>query len=293
MKNKLGSISLANNIHALEEIARFLGKRTTYLNLIDPQVGHSSWDWRDSLSSKQRPSDFFSRKLSFKANNFRVTLRVNDEFLVADIKGAFGSSVVCSFVNNKVFEPSRKLASNSIRKSFGCKVYCPALNAESTMSLLQNPSFQKLVKALHLTEKESLHIGNGYASLYLQRLGCNEVLETLGILYNLLAMLPLDNGMPANFDDLPDNLKKLIPLMKRWAISDDSDRADRIKKASSATLTRLLQAVSPDFDAINHYLDAFGNKPLPEHAILLGALAEYATEAQLTLKARLARREKA
>ena len=114
MNNRPNIITLENNKDSLEEIARKLGKRTAFHNLIDPQVSRSSWNWRDSLSDKPKPSDFFSRKLSFKANNFRVTLRVNDEFLVAEIIGGFGSSVVCSFMNNKVHEPSRNLASNSL-----------------------------------------------------------------------------------------------------------------------------------------------------------------------------------
>jgi len=294
MKNKPGSIALENNINSLKTIARKLGKGTSSLNLIDPQVARSSWDWRDSLSGKPKPSDFFSRRLSFKANAFRVMLRVNDEFLVADVTGAFGNSVVCSFVNNKAYESSRKLGSNSLCKAIGCKVYIgPIPYAESTLSYLLNPSFQNYVKALQLSKRESLHIDDGYASLYIQRFVCDDVLKALDIFYQLLALIPSAEKASINYQDLPEGFHKLIPWIKRWGICDDNERSDKISKASSNTLAKLIDVVEPEFSAINTYLDSFQNKPLIEQAILLGALAEGASEAKLLLKKRIAEKDKA
>jgi hypothetical protein len=294
MKKEPNFMTLENNINSLKTIARKLGKGTSSLNLIDPQVARSSLDWRDSLSREPTPSDFFSRKLSFKANGFRVMLRVNDEFLVADVRGAFGNSVVCSFVNNKVFEPSRAPGSNSLCKAIGCKVYIgPIPYAESTLLYLLNTSFQNCVKALHLSEKESLHIGDGYASLYLQRFVCEDVLKALDILYQLLALIPSAEKASINYHDLPEDFHKLIPWIKRWGICDDNERSDKISKASSNALVKLVDAVEPEFSAINTYLDSFQNTPLTEQAILLGALAEGTSEAKLLLKRRFEERKKA
>jgi len=286
MKNKPSAITLENNRNSLEEIARKLGKRTVFLNLIDPQVARSSWNWRDSFSNKSSPSDFFSRKLSFKANNLRVTLRVNDEYLVADIMGKFGGLVICSFMNNRAHEPSRILASNSLCKAFECKVYVPIQDTESTLSFLLNPSIQASVKALHLSKRESFHIGNGYASLYLQRFNSDDVLKTLDILYQLLALLPPADEESINLEELPRDFHKLIPWIRRWGICDDNDRSEKINKASSDTLARLVDAVEPEFNALNAYLESFQNEPLTESAIMLGALAEGASEAKLLLQRR-------
>jgi hypothetical protein len=286
--------SLAKNIISLNEIARKLGKRTSSLNLIDPQVKRVPWNWQDSLSSKPQPSDCFTRKISYKVNNLRVTLRVNDEYLAVDVKGPFGGSVVCSFVNNKAFESHRELGSDAICKSYGYKVYLGSgPNSESTASFLQDSSFQQLVKSLRLSQKESIHIGNGYASLYLQRFECEDVLVILESLYHLLSLLPPVDEISPSFEDLPARFKKLIPLIKRWALSDDSDRSDRINRASTKTLAQLVESIESDFSAINQYIDSFENGPLPEHAVLLGTLAECATEAQLSLKIRRAKKEPA
>jgi hypothetical protein len=271
-----------------------LGKGTSSLNLIDPQVARSPWDWRDSLSHKPRPSDLFSRKLSFKANDYRVTIRVNDEYLVADVTGAFGSSVICSFVNYNIHASSRKLGANSLCRDFGCKVYIGSIsNADSTILFLRNPSSQDFVKALHLSKRESLHIGNGCASLYIQRFVCDDVLKALDILYHLLALIPSTEEASINYQDLPEEFHKLIPWIKRWGICDDNERSDKIGKASSNALTKLVDAVDPEFSAISTYLDSFKNRPLTEQAILLGALAEGASEAKLLLRRRIAEKEKA
>ncbi len=295
MKNKPGFITLENNVNSLKTIARILGKGTSSLNLIDPQVARSPWDWRDSLSNKPRPSDLFSRKLSFKVQKYRVTIRVNDEYLVSDVTGAFGSKVICSFVNYNIHASSRKLGANSLCRELGCKVYIGSIpNADSTISFLRNPSSQDLVKALHLSKRESLHIGNGCASLYIQRFVCDDVLKALDILYKLLDLIPSIEEASINYQDLPEEFHKLIPWIKRWGICDDNERSEKIGKASSNALTKLVDAVEPEFSAISTYLDSFTTaKPLTEQAILLGALAEGASEAKLLLKRRIAEKEKA
>lgn len=289
MTNEPGLITQGKNIKALKEIARKLGKRTASFNLMDPQVGRSSSEGKDGLFVEPAPSEFFTRKLSFETNGFLVTLRVNDEFLVADVKGSFGGFVLCSFLNNKVFEPSRKLAPISLCQIFGYKVYVgspPA--AEGTIEILQNPYFQNLVTSLHLSKKESLHIGDGYAALYLQRFICEDVLNSLDILYKLLALLPSVEKEPINFQDIPEGFHKLIPLIRLWGISDDQERSEKISKASSNTLGDLVSAVEPEFNAIYSYLASFQNNPLTEQAILLGSLAECASEAKLLMKKRIA-----
>jgi hypothetical protein len=294
MKNKPGFKTLENNINSLKAIAQILSKGTSSLKLFDPQVARSSWDWKDSLSGKPIPSDFFSRKLSFKANDFRVTIRVNDEYLVIDVVGAFGSSVICSFENHNVHASLRKLGSASLCRAFGCKVYIGSIpNTDNTISFLNDPSFQLCVKDLQLSKKESLHIGNGCASLYIQRFVCDDVLKTLDILYQILALLPSAEEETINYRDLPEEFHKLIPWIKRWGICDDNERSDKIGKASSKVLAKLVDTVEPEFSIINTYLDSFTNKPLPEQAILLGALAESASEAKILLKRRITEKENA
>jgi len=290
MKNEPSFETLENNINALKEIAQKLGKRTSSDYLIDSQVLRSSWDWRDSLSGKPMRSDFLSRKVSFKTNDCKVTLRVNDEFLVAEIKGAFGDSVICSFVNESHVLSIRKLAPRSLCKNIGYKVYVDSSpHTESTIAFLINPSVQDIVKAFNFTRRESLHIGNGCASLYLQRFICDEVLKALDNLYKLLSLLPSAEETSINLEDLPEGFHKLIPLIKLWSISDDEERSEKISKASSTSLALLVDSLEPEYGEIDKYLASFKEEPLTDQAILLGNLAECSIEAKYLLEKRKAK----
>jgi len=78
--------------------------------------------------------------------------------------------------------------------------------------------------------------------------------------------------------NLPDNLKSLFPLMKNYAIADDSERSQVVEKMSAKKKKELVDIVSPLFPEINAYLDSFGERPLSEEATLVGNLAELVSE---------------
>ena len=52
------------------------------------------------------------------------------------------------------------------------------------------------------------------------------------------------------------------------------------------TLNRLVDTLRPMLNSIGTYLRSFGDKPLPEAAVALGALAECSCEAKLLLDKR-------
>jgi hypothetical protein len=86
-----------------------------------------------------------------------------------------------------------------------------------------------------------------------------------------------------DFTELPSEFHDLIPLIRRWANSDDVDRDKKMQTAPDAELRALTDAVQPRFDAINLYLDQ--NDHL-EVATYLGTLAEAAVEAGMDLENR-------
>ncbi len=86
-------------------------------------------------------------------------------------------------------------------------------------------------------------------------------------------------------DRLPPEFQFLIPLIRKWAESDDHLRSDLIDQAGGASLRELADNVVPLFDSINTYLNRLG-KELPEAAIALQTLAECASEAQISIRDR-------
>lgn len=103
----------------------------------------------------------------------------------------------------------------------------------------------------------------------------------------LLEMLPvIEENFPDKPDDIdanaiPEELRDLIPLLNEWAISDDQEREEKVDETSEETLTHLANLVTPKLDAINRYLDSFGDEPLSEEATMFASLAELVCELQL------------
>lgn len=78
--------------------------------------------------------------------------------------------------------------------------------------------------------------------------------------------------------DIPDILKPLSPLLKEWAISDDSEREVARNNMTHAEKRELIDIVWPLMSEINKYLDSFERRPVPEAATLIGSLAELVSE---------------
>jgi hypothetical protein len=87
-----------------------------------------------------------------------------------------------------------------------------------------------------------------------------------------------------DFQKLPSQFRRIIPLLEKWSTSDHSDRDSLLAGFPKATLKALVEEVSPYFESINSYSDSFGKQPLPEEAAALGRLAECAAEARLAIQ---------
>jgi hypothetical protein len=103
--------------------------------------------------------------------------------------------------------------------------------------------------------------------------------------------LPAAQPVAADYTILPEAFHRLIPLFKKWGQTDDDKRSQRLARAARAQLRKLVAEVEPHFHSINRYLDDFGAEPIPAAAIVLGALAEAASEAQILLNSPSARKK--
>lgn len=80
---------------------------------------------------------------------------------------------------------------------------------------------------------------------------------------------------------IPKGLQDLVPYLKEWAISDDSERDEKIKKTSKPKLQKVIDSVNPKMDLINNYLDSFKDEAIPYEATLIMSLAELVAELKL------------
>jgi hypothetical protein len=78
--------------------------------------------------------------------------------------------------------------------------------------------------------------------------------------------------------NIPANLMELFPLLKKYAIADDSERAELVEAMDAKNRKELLAIVNPLFPEINNFLNSFKDSPLTHEATLIGNLAELVSE---------------
>ncbi len=67
-------------------------------------------------------------------------------------------------------------------------------------------------------------------------------------------------------NNVPADLRHLVPLAERWGIGDDVERGDYGKAASPDDRKALRDAVVPLYPQITTWLDSFGDSPMPDEA---------------------------
>lgn len=78
--------------------------------------------------------------------------------------------------------------------------------------------------------------------------------------------------------NIPDNLKGLLPLLKKYSVSDDSERDELVVQMSNDQKKTLIHIVDPLMSEIEAYLDSFVNKVFTHEASLISDLAELVAE---------------
>ena len=69
-----------------------------------------------------------------------------------------------------------------------------------------------------------------------------------------------------NAENVPADLRHLVPLAQRWGIGDDVDRNAAVDRATAAERAELEQAISPVDARITAWLNSFGQQPMPDEA---------------------------
>ena len=81
--------------------------------------------------------------------------------------------------------------------------------------------------------------------------------------------------------NIPDNLKLLLPLLKKYSVSDDSERDELVEQMSNNQKTALIRTVDPLMSEIEAYLDSFVNKVFTHETSLISDLAELVAELRI------------
>jgi hypothetical protein len=266
----------------LKILAKRYRGRVARLNLHDPNVCTSTFDWREALDDRPPPLDRFRYQLKLKHDGQSITVSSNDRFVAVSARGKFGSPVPFSInrPDRVVMRLPRVTKLAALRK---WRVYVET-NAD-VPPVMTRPDVLRAMEQLALGQDESLHVyGNGL-TVYIRPKSAQRVADVVVGAATLANHLPSTERLP-EFGDLPMEFRALARLIDKWAESDDQKRADRLARASRDRLESLVRQVAPHFAAINAYLDRFRSRAVSDSAAALGTLAECATEAQLLLAKR-------
>ena len=157
----------------------------------------------------------------------------------------------------------------------------------STLEWLAVEDNVRAVAALNCSRREPLFVWFGGFTAVVR--ADRATVDTLSRMTDLINRLELSapqpvsgrivEGLRLDPDQLPEDLRGLMPLIEVWAIGDDGKRQWLLQAASPEERDHLIKTVRPLLNRINTYLDSFSaHDEIPEEAILVGWLAEAVTE---------------
>lgn len=271
-------------ISILRELAARHKRNLSRIKLLDANV--CSWTrvpdrpWESILTAGEP----LTHQLRITAHKHKVRLLGNSAYLTLEVFGAFHADPFSINMPDKNGMASRQVETHAIGEG-----KYPAFTSTGTWSSHQDnfvsrSEFSELIRNVQLRDGEMVTVDGGSISLYL----LHPKLERLTRLMKLAVVLAQQvEAVPQeqHFEKLPTQFHPIIPLIRKWAISDDSDRGEALTDSSKEILRALVDEVSPYLDSIDSYLNSFGSKAPPEEAVALGRLAECTVEARSKLSA--------
>lgn len=226
----------------------------------------------------------FSRAVTFKKSGRKVQLRANPEYFCIEVKGERTGAVFSINQPNKIIFMKRV---DRLGGEHTWPVYIPddGTPVKRPDAEVRQRGLRAAGRVLLRDGSESLHFFQDAVVLYFKPNDASTVVRAIDILTPLVEPIK-PRTLPAGTASLPNGLRNLGPLLKRWAESDDADRSQLLEGASRRSLEKLVEAVEPHLAGIDKYLDSFGDRPMPEAATALGTLAECALEARLLLSSK-------
>jgi hypothetical protein len=212
-----------------------------------------------------------------------VLMWANSETMLISVRGQARTQMTCS-INGPNADDFRLTELVVEGLPFPVFIRSAVKPTKEMLAFLSSSDVQQSAQALIRRDTDSLHFRVGEVALYLHPQSAEEATDAIERLLNFVGPFRPQRGA-WDLAGLPSEFQHLVPLIKKWAESDDSLRSDLIREAGEPSLRELIENVVPLFDSINTYLDSFGDE-LPEAAIALQTLAESAAEAQITVKDR-------
>lgn len=267
----------------LQKLGARYKRRVTSITLLDANV--CSWNrpkekpW-ESIVTGGTP---LSKQLRIDVRGCKVVLRANDTYLTLSFFGSFEAerfAINLPDRNGLVLNPVGTRTIDGAKYALFTRrgAWHPSQEKVATA-----PEFSTLVKEAQISNRGLIAFDGGSVTLYVTAADLERTVRLidLGV---ALAQRFEEAPVEQRFEKLPKKFHAIIPLIKKWAVGDDSDRDETLAGSSKRELSALVDRVAPYLDSIDSYLDSFGSQAPHEEAVALGKLAECAIEARLKLE---------
>jgi hypothetical protein len=226
-----------------------------------------------------------TRRLRAPYRGHQIELLANRDLVLADVEAPYGQFRLF-YINPRVLQ-SRYGAPACTLNVSGFKHQVFNYHGElspAQADLVDSGALERLLGVIDPQEGEEINVSQRLVRVYLRRPTKRRV---MAVVHAVMDLMPHESDWKeaSAFEEVPAALRPLIPLVERWAISDDEERWRKLNHCAPSTRQKLVGAVVPLIPVINQFLDTFGNSP-SEEACAFGDLAQAALEAQSLLAER-------
>ncbi len=197
----------------------------------------------------------FTHRLRARYREHRIDLLANPDLIRTDVEGLYGQFAV--FCINPRLARARRGPPAYILHVAG--VGRPVFNDRRELSaaqtgLVESGALERILGVIEPREGEEIEISQQLVRAFLRNPAAQRIMAVINAVVDLMPHEEKCAEQDA-FDDLPDALRPLIPLVTKWGISDDTTRSKKLRRCARSTRQRLAGTVVPLIPAINQFLD--------------------------------------
>jgi hypothetical protein len=212
---------------------------------------------------------------------FRITDKTGNKFKLFDfVDSIMIQTPVKVSVHFAINRPDLICSADKILKD---NIYTRGLNDNLVLSCVE--LIKRDIQKLELGKNEAVFVFGNAVELLVDK--TRQLVPEISYLQRIKSTIESKfPEIPEVIDQakIPKDLQDLLPLLEEWAISDDSERDEKIKESSKSKLKKLFSIVNPKMELIDEYLDNFKDEPMPYEATLIMSLGELVSELALTIK---------
>ena len=254
---------------SMRELAGLLQSTVRAINHRDPNV----------FSDNGKADSAFRESIKFQRNGLESEVRSNGSCFVLQCKVVLDAGVWSVNQKDNIMLTRRTDAGPASAAQW--PLFVAGNVPERGKAIWQSESFRKLLADLKLAPGEGLHFYKNAVAFYARNEPISSFVKRSDFVLSFLYSVSTNGNHGKNRVVMPEQFYDLEDIAQRWAISDDSTRADALDTATKSEREELVRRIMSRIDAINAFLAEHDDGP----ATSLGALAETASEAKISLDA--------